>query len=167
MFNITPRFFQDSCRNLFGADNCTFELSDCGEWNGGLLFCRIKCIAFGRTVARLSVFTDNDSIMTVYPYNNEPEKSTSFSFRVNRLLKWATDTERNRQKLLDGLIKQFNNQFYRHTDDIEYVIDKITEDVFATDVRKLGNKLLDRADIAQFGHPRREKSCNNAKDKEG
>lgn len=167
MFNITPRLFQDTCRHLLGANNCTFELSDSSEWNDGLLFCRIKCIAFGRTVARLSVFTDNDSIMTVYPYHNEPEKSTSVSFRVKRLLKWATDTERNRQKLLDGLIKQFNNQFYKHTDDIEYVIDKITEDVFATDLRKLGDKLVDRADIAQFGHSRREKSCNNAKDKEG
>lgn len=168
MFNITPRFFQETCEKMFGANNCTFSMWDNQNWNCTTLMCRIQCIVFGRTVARLTVFTDNASILDVYPYNQElADKSTIFSFRVKRLLKWATDTERNRQKLLDGLIKQFNNQFYRHTDDIEYIIDKITEDVFATDLRKLGNKIVDRANIAQFGHPRREERCNNAKDKEG
>ena len=168
MFNITPRFFQETCEKMFGANNCTFSMWDNKSWVCTTLMCRIQCVAFGRTVACLTVFTDNASILNVYPYNSElADKTTRFSFRVKRLLKWATDPEINRQKLLDGLIKQFNNQFYRHTDDIEYIIDKITEDVFAVDLRKLGNKLVDRADILQFGHPRREESCTNAKDKEG
>lgn len=157
MFNITPRFFQETCEKMFGSNNCTFSMRDNQTWDCTTIMCRIQCVAFGRTVARLTVFTDNASILDVYPYNRElADKTTIFSFRLKRLLKWATYTEINRQKLLDGLIKQFNNQFYSHTDDIEYVIDKITEDVFATDLRKLGNKLVDRADILQFGHPRRE-----------
>jgi len=167
MFNITPKFFQETCEKMFGANNCTFSMYDSQNWDCTTLMCRIQCVAFGRTVARLTVFTDNASILDVYPYNSElAHKSTSFSFRMKRLLKWATDPEINRQKLLDGLTKQFNDQFYRHTDDIEYVIDKITEDVFSTDLRKLGLKLVDRADIAQFGHPRRSEYCNNARDKE-
>lgn len=161
---ITPKFFKDTCEHLFGAEHCTFEIYDFdplgkdSQSNSLLLFCRIKCIAFGRPVARLTLFTDYDiSLLTVYPYNSEmPDKTTRFSFRVKRLLKWATHPELYRTKILDGLAKQFNSQFYRHSADLSYFIDKITDDVFCVDIRNIAQMLNDKADMLQYGHTFRD-----------
>lgn len=159
---ITPKFFIETCEDLFGAEHCTFEMYDFDplgkdSQSNPLLFCRIKCIAFGRPVARLTVFTDYDSLLTVYPYNSEmPDKTTRFSFRVKRLLKWATHQERCRNNILDGLVKQFNNQFYRHSDDLRYLIDKMTDDVFFLDIRNIAQMLNDKADMLQYGHTFRD-----------
>ncbi len=159
---ITPKFFKDTCEHLFGAEQCTFEMydfdqSDKDTLSKTLLFCRIKCIAFGRPVARLTLFTDYDSLLTVYPYNSEmPDKTTRFSFRVKRLLKWATHQELYKNKILDGLVKQFNNQFYRHSADLRYLIDKMTDDVFCVDIRNIAQMLNDKADMLQYGHTFRD-----------
>ena len=85
-----------------------------------------------------------------------PDKTTRFSFRVKRLLKWATHQERGRNNILDGLVKQFNNQFYRHSDDLRYLIDKMTDDVFFLDIRNIAQMLNDKADMLQYGHTFRD-----------
>ena len=159
---ITPKFFIETCEDLFGAEHCTFKKCD-SELLGKdspsylSLFCRIKCIAFGRLVACLSVLTDYDSLLTVYPYKSKmPDKTTRFSFRAKRLLKWATRPELYRTKILDGLTKQFNSQFYRHSADLSYFIDKITDDVFCVDIRNIAQMLNDKADMLQYGHTFRD-----------
>ena len=150
---ITPKFFQETCEKLFGTKNCTFAAYDQHVDTGLYLQYRLKCFAFGRIVASLAVFSDNGAILTVYPYNNKlPNKTTRFRFMVKRLLRWATYQETARIRILDGLAKQFNNQFYRHTDDIKYVIDRITDDVFVVNLREIASMLNDKADTIQQGH---------------
>ena len=42
-------------------------------------------------------------------------------------------------------------KFYAHPDDIWELIDQVTDDVFAIDVSKIAERLMDKADMLRYG----------------
>ena len=140
---ITQQYFENYCRKLFNGDcdiktetACSMEMY-------------VKCFYHARLVAKLHVRKNMTTEATVYDREMNTTY-TSYRWRFKYLLTNRTYTDRKKDKVIKFITTFVHSEFYRHADDIWDIVNKITDDVFASDVREIGEKLMDKADMAQY-----------------
>lgn len=141
---ITQTYFKKYCNTVFN-NACEFktDIADAMEM-------RIKCIFNGRIVAKLYVRDNLTTVAYVYT-TNQCSTSTRFKCRFRHLLKKCTYVDRHKAEVIKEITKMVNSQFYAHAEDIWMLIDYVTDDVFAIDVGKIAERLMDKADLLRYG----------------
>ena len=156
---ITQEYFRNYCKKLFN-DACEFK----SDMVNGMEF-HIKCYYNQRLVAKLYVNEHMKTVADVYTVN-QCSTSTRFKWRFRHLLKKYTFVDRHKSAVIKEITKLVTSKFYAHSDDIWELIDKVTDDLFATDVAKIAEKLMDKADILNYGKIK-WRTCNKERSKEG
>ena len=154
---ITQTYFKKYCNKVFN-NACEFktDIADAMEMS-------IKCIFNGRFVAKLYV---RDNLTTVaYVYTpNQCSTSTRFKCRFRHLLKKCTYVDRHKAEVIKEITKMVNSRFYAHAEDIWTLIDYVTDDVFAIDVGKIAERLMDKADLLRYGEIKWRSRTHEQKD---
>ena len=141
---ITQTYFKRYCSKLFN-DACEFESGMANEMEF-----HIKCYLYQRLVATL--YVDEHMKTVVYVYTADLRStSTRFKWRFRHLLKKYTYVERHKADVIKEITRLVNSKFYAHSDDIWELIDQVTDDVFAIDVAKIAERLMDKADMLRYG----------------
>lgn len=156
---ITQEYFRNYCKKLFN-DACEFK----SDMVNGMEF-HIKCYYNQRLVAKLYVNEHMKTVADVYTAN-QCSTSTRFKWRFRHLLKKYTFVDRHKSAVIKEITKLVTSKFYAHSDDIWELIDKVTDDLFATDVAKIAEKLMDKADVLNYGVIK-WRTCNKERSKEG
>ena len=141
---ITQKYFESYCIKLFNNE-CEFRTETCSAME-----LVIKCFYHERLVAKLRVRNDMTTEATVYDREMNTTY-TSYRWRLRYLLANRTYTDRKKNKVIKFITTFVHSEFYRHADDIWDIVNTITDDVFASDVRDIAEKLMDKADMAQYG----------------
>lgn len=141
---ITQQYFENFCKKLFN-DDCEIKTEV-----GCSLELFVKCFYHDRLVAKLHVRKNMSTEATVYDREMNTTY-TSYRWRFKYLLTNRTYTDRKKDKVIKFITTFVHSEFYRHADDIWDIVNKITDDVFACDVRDIAEKLMDKADLAQYG----------------
>ena len=156
---ITQEYFRKYCKKLFN-DACEFksDLVNSMEFH-------IKCYFNQRLVAKLYVDVHMKTVVDVYTAD-QCSTSTRFRWRFRHLLKKYTYVDRHKADVIKEITKLVTSKFYAHSDDIWQLIDQVTDDVFATDVAKIAEKLMDKADMLNYGKIN-WRTCKKERSKEG
>lgn len=141
---ITPKFFERYCKKLF-ACNCEIKTEQSYPME-----LTIKCYYSGRLVAKLRVCTDMSTEAEVYT-PDQCSTCTRFKWRFKRLLKKYTYVDRHKVDVIKEISHMVNSKFYAHSEDIWELINQITDDIFATDVEVIAQRLMDKADMLRYG----------------
>lgn len=141
---ITQTYFKKYCNKVFN-DTCYFKTDMVNEME-----LRIKCIFSGRLVATLYIRDNLTTVVDVYN-PNQCSTSTRFKCRFRHLLKKYTYVERYKSEVINEITKMVNSKFYAHAEDIWTLIDQVTDEVFAIDVSKIAERLMDKADLLRYG----------------
>ena len=157
---ITQTFFKKYCNKVFNYA-CEFKTDMVNTME-----MHIKCTFNGRLVAKLYV---RDNLTTVaYVYNpNQCSTSTRFKCRFRHLLKKYTYVERHKAEVIKEISEMVNSKFYAHAEDIWRLIDHVTDDVFAIDVGKIAERLMDKADLLRYGSIKWRSLRMNKTDEQG
>ncbi len=141
---ITQTYFKKYCNKVFN-DACEFktDMANAMEMS-------IKCVFNGRVVAKLYVRDNLTTVADVYN-PNQCSTSTRFKWSFRRLLKKCTYVDRHKAEVIKEITEMVNSKFYAHADDIWQLIDQVTDDVFAIDVRVIAERLMDKADLICYG----------------
>ena len=141
---ITQEYFRKYCNKLFN-DACEFK----SDMVNGMEF-HIKCYFKQRLVAKLYVDEHMKTVADVYTADL-CSTSTRFKWRFRHLLKKYTYVDRHKADVIKEITKLVSSKFYAHSDDIWELINQVTDDVFATDVAKIAERLMDKADMLRYG----------------
>ena len=156
---ITQEYFRKYCKKLFN-DVCDFK----SDMVNDMEF-HIKCYFNQRLVAKLYVDEHMKTVVDVYT-TDQCSTSTRFKWRFRHLLKKYTFVDRHKSAVIKEITKLVTSKFYAHSDDIWELIDQVTDDVFATDVGKIAERLMDKADMLNYGEIK-WRTCNKERSKEG
>lgn len=156
---ITPTYFKRYCNKVFN-DACEFKSAMVNEMEF-----QIKCYFNHRLVAKLYVDECMKNVADVYTAD-QCSTSTRFKWRFRHLLKKYTYVDRHKADVIKEITNLVNSKFYAHSDDIWELIDQVTDDVFAIDVGKMAERLMDKADMLRYGEIKWRKN-NKQRDKEG
>ena len=156
---ITQDYFRKYCKKIFN-DACEFKSDMANEMEF-----RIKCYFNGRLVAKLYVDEHMKSIVDVYTAD-QCSTSTRFKWRFRHLLNKYTYVDRHKADVIKEITNLVNSKFYAHSDDIWELIDQVTDDVFAIDVGKIAERLMDKADMLRYGEIK-WRTCKKERSKEG
>lgn len=156
---ITPTYFKRYCNKVFN-DACEFKSAMVNEMEF-----QIKCYFNHRLVAKLYVDERMKNVADVYTAD-QCSTSTRFKWRFRHLLKKYTYVDRHKADVIKEITNLVNSKFYAHSDDIWELIDQVTDDVFAIDVGKMAERLMDKADMLRYGEIKWRKN-NKQRDKEG
>lgn len=156
---ITQDYFRKYCKKLFN-DACTFK----SDMVNDMEF-HIRCNFNQRLVAKLYVDEHMKTVVDVYTAD-QCSTSTRFKWRFRHLLKKYTFVDRHKSDVIKEITKLVSSKFYAHSDDIWELIDQVTDDVFATDVGKIAERLMDKADRLNYGEIK-WRTCNKEMSKEG
>lgn len=156
---ITQTYFKRYCSKLFN-DACEFKSGMANEMEF-----HIKCYFNHRLVAKLYVDEHMKTVADVYTADL-CSTSTRFKWRFRHLLKKYTYVDRHKADVIKEITRLVNSKFYAHSDDICELIDQVTDDVFAIDVSKIAERLMDKADMLRYGEIKWRIS-NKERSKEG
>ena len=156
---ITQEYFRKYCNKIFN-DACDFK----SDMVNGMEF-HIKCYFSQRLVAKLYVDEHMKTVADVYT-PDQCSTSTRFKWRFRHLLKKYTYVDRHKADVIKEITKLVSSKFYAHSDDIWELINQVTDDVFATDVAKIAERLMDKADMLRYGEIK-WRTCNKERSKEG
>lgn len=156
---ITQAYFKRYCSKFFNSA-CEFK----SDMANDMEF-HIKCFFNGRLVAKLYVDEHMKSIVDVYTAD-QCSTSTRFKWRFRHLLKKYTYIDLHKADVIKEISKMVNSKFYASANDIWKLIDQVTDDVFAIDVGKIAEKLMDKADMLRYGEIK-WRTCNKERSKEG
>ncbi len=156
---ITQTYFKRYCNKLFN-DACEFKSAMANEMEF-----HIKCYFNQRLVAKLYVDEHMKTVADVYTAD-QCSTSTRFKWRFRHLLKKYTYVDRHKADVIKEITNLVNSKFYAHSDDIWELIDQVTDDVFAIDVSKIAERLMDKADMLRYGEIK-WRTNNKQRDKEG
>lgn len=156
---ITPTYFKRYCNKVFN-DACEFKSAMVNEMEF-----QIKCYFNHRLVAKLYVDEHMKTVADVYTAEL-CSTSTRFKWRFCHLLKKYTYVERHKADVIKEITKLVNSKFYAHSEYIWELIDQVTDDVFAIDVGKIAERLMDKADMLRYREIKWRKN-NKQRDKEG
>ena len=156
---ITQTYFKRYCNKLFN-DACEFKSAMANEMEF-----HIKCYFNQRLVAKLYVDEHMKTVADVYTAD-QCSTSTRFKWRFRHLLKKYTYVDRHKADVIKEITNLVNSKFYAHSDDIWELIDQVTDDVFAIDVSKIAERLMDKADLLRYGKIN-WRTNNKQRDKEG
>jgi phenylpyruvate tautomerase PptA (4-oxalocrotonate tautomerase family) len=156
---INQTYFRKYCKKLFN-DACEFKSAMVNDMEF-----HIKCYYNQRLVAKLYVDERMKTVVDVYTAD-QCSTSTRFKWRFRHLLKKYTYVDRHKADVIKEITKLVSSKFYAHSDDIWQLIDQVTDDVFATDVARIAEKLMDKSDIRNYGTIK-WRTCNKERSKEG
>ena len=156
---ITPTYFKRYCNKVFN-DACEFKSAMANEMEF-----HIKCYFNQRLVAKLYVDEHMKTVADVYTAD-QCSTSTRFKLRFRHLLKKYTYVDRHKAYVIKEITQFVNSEFYAHPNDIWELIDQVTDDVFAIDVSKIAERLMDKADMLRYGEIK-WRTNNKQRDKEG
>ena len=156
---ITQTYFKRYCNKLFN-DACEFKSAMVNDMEF-----HIKCYFNNSLVAKLYVDERMKTVVDVYTAD-QCSTSTRFKWRFRHLLKKYTFVARHKSDVIKEITKLVNSKFYAHSDDIWELIDQVTDDVFAIDVGKIAEKLMDKADMLKYGEIK-WRTCKKERSKEG
>lgn len=156
---ITQDYFRKYCNKLFN-NACEFKSAMVNDMEF-----HVKCYFNQRLVAKLYVDERLKTVVDVYTAD-QCSTSTRFKWRFRHLLKKYTFVDRHKSDVIKEITNLVNSKFYAHSDDIWQLIDQITDDVFAIDVGKIAERLMDKADMHRYGDIK-WRTCNKERSKEG
>lgn len=141
---ITQTYFKKYCNKVFN-DACEFKTDMVNDMEF-----HIKCYFNQRLVAKLYVRDNLTAVADVYN-PNQCSTSTRLKCRFRHLLTKYTYVDRHKAEVIKEITKMVNSKFYAHAEDIWMLIDQVTDDVFAIDVGKIAERLMDKADLLRYG----------------
>ena len=144
---ITQKYFEEYCAKIFNDD---YQLKTEHTYSMEL---HVRCFFHDKLVARLRVSNNLKTTVDVY-MPDECYTSTSYKWRFRYLLKKYTEAERNKAAIVQRIADVVNNKFYAQSEDIWYIIDKITDDIFALNLCDIAERLMDKADLVRYNEIR-------------